>query len=167
LIILIENFISNLSDIKVKDRILKFIDLILIEGLLAESVLEPRSIDLINFKNNTFLQIKFTNGLVYNSLQLNKYDIGKRIFDEVIRKILNPLNEHISAPQLFYGYNIVVTGYTKTLTDKYAVPESIDYQFIIPQEIVKQYKNQDISGQTVLDSSIILMDNERIELKLQ
>jgi len=38
---------------------------------------------------------------------------------------------------------------------------------MIPEKIVRQYKNKDISGQQVLDASVILMDGERIELKLQ
>jgi hypothetical protein len=103
---------------------------------------------------------------VYNSLKLNKYDIGKTLFDEAIRKILTPLNSHIS-DQLFYGYDIIITGHTKSFADKYAVSKSIEYRFLMPQTIVSRYKDKEVSGQKLLDESIILMDDERIELKLQ
>lgn len=83
---------------------------------------------------------------------------------------MNPLNDHISNPKMFYGYDLKVIGYTKNFADKYSEYSAgtpIEYRFMIPEDIVRKYKNKDISGQVVLDSSIILMDDERIELKLQ
>ena len=162
-----KEFASTLSDVKLKTRILSFIDLIILQGLVTESVLETHSVNLVSFKGNSYLQFKFTNVNVYNSLKLNKYDIGKRLFDEVIRKVLSPLNEHIAESNLFYGYDLTVVGHTKSFADKYATGKPIEYRFMIPEKIVRQYKNKDISGQQVLDASVILMDDERIELKLQ
>jgi hypothetical protein len=162
-----KEFASTLSDVKLKTRILSFIDSIILQGLLAESVLETQSINLVPFKGNSYLQFKFSNVNVYNSLKLNKYDIGKRLFDEVIRKVLSPLNNHIADSSLFYGYDLTVVGSTKSFADDSATPESIEYRFMIPEKIVSQYKNKDISGQQVLDAAVILMDDERIEMKLQ
>ena len=162
-----KKFASSLSDVKLKTRILSFIDLIILEVLVTKSVLETKSVNLVSFKGNSYLQFKFTNVNVYNSLKLDKYDIGKRLFDEVIRKVLSPLNEHIAESNLFYGYDLTVVGHTKSFADEYATAKPIEYRFIIPEKIVRKYKNKDISGQQVLDSSIILMDDERIELKLQ
>ncbi|MCK9484095.1 MAG: hypothetical protein M0R34_07005 [Candidatus Marinimicrobia bacterium] len=155
------------SDINLKEKVLSFIDLIVLRVLVTESVLETRSINLVSFKDNSFLQFKFTNTNVYNSLKLNKYDIGKILFDDVIRKVLTPLNDYIGNSNLFYGYDLIVVGHTKSFSEKYAASESIEYRFMIPESIVMQYKNKDISGQQVLDASVILMDDERIELKLQ
>jgi hypothetical protein len=162
-----KKFASTLSGGKLKARILSFIDLILLQGLATESVLEKQSVNLVPFKGNSYLQFKFTNKNVYNSLKLDKYDIGKRLFDEVVRKVLTPLNEHIAESNLFYGYDLAVIGHAKSFTDKYAIAKPIEYRFMIPGKIVRKYKNKDISGQKVLDASVILMDNERIELKLQ
>lgn len=162
-----KKFASTLSDVKLKTRILGFIDLIILQGLVTKSVLETQSVNLVPFKGNNYLQFKFTNVNVYNSLKLDKYDIGKRLFDEVVRKILTPLNEHVAESNLFYGYDLTVVGHTKSLAEKYATAKPIEYKFMIPEKIVRQYKNKDISGQQVLDASVILMDDERIELKLQ
>lgn len=162
-----KEFASTLSDVTLKTRILSFIDLIILQGLVTESVLETQSVNLVSFKGNSYLQFKFTNVNVYNSLKLDKYDIGKRLFDEVIRKVLSPLNEHVAVSNLFYGYDLTVVGHTKSFADKYAIGKPIEYRFMIPEKIVRQYKNKDISGQQVLDASVILMDDERIELKLQ
>ena len=162
-----KEFASTLSDVTLKRRILSFIDLIIMQGLLSESVLETQSVNLISFKGNSYLQFKFTNVNVFNSLRLNKYDIGKLLFDDVIRKVLNPLNEYVAESNLFYGYDIKVIGHTKSFADEDANPEQIEYRFMIPEKIVRQYKNKDITGQQVLDTSVILMNDERIELKLQ
>lgn len=162
-----KEFASTLSDVKLKTRILSFIDLIILQGLVTESVLETHSVNLVPFKGNSYLQFKFTNVNVYNSLKLDKYDIGKRLFDEVIRKILSPLNEHIAESNVFYGYDLTVVGHTKSFADEYATAKPIEYRFMIPEKTVRKYKNKDISGQQVLDASVILMDDERIELKLQ
>ena len=73
--------------------------MIILQGLVTESILETQSVNLVQFKDNNYLQIKFANVNVYNSLKLDKYDIGKRLFDEVVRKVLTPLNEHVAAPR--------------------------------------------------------------------
>lgn len=162
-----KEFASTISDANLKTRVLRFIDLIKLQGLVAESVLETRSINSISFKGNNYLQFKFTNVNEYNSLKLNKYDIGKTLFDEVIRKVLSPLNEFIGNANLFYGYDLTVVGATKSFADKDASAKRIEYRFMIPESVVRKYKNKDISGQQVLDESVILMDDERVELKLQ
>ena len=144
-----------------------FIDLVRLEALLADTILELHSIGLISFKEKEYLTFKFVNSNVYNSLKLSKYDIGGRLFDEVVRKILNPLNDNLGGLESFYGYEVIVIGHTKDFLDKYAKEEEIEYRFMIPKSIVEKYKNKDITGQTVLNESTILMDDERIELKLQ
>jgi len=162
-----KDFASTISDADLKTRVLSFIDLIILQSLIAESVLETQSVNLVSFKDKNYLQFKFTNVNVYNSLKLDKYDIGKRLFDEVIRKVLSPLNEYIGNSNLFYGYDLTVVGYTKSFAEEYATGKPIEYRFMIPESVVRKYKNKDISGQQVLDASVILMDDERIELKLQ
>lgn len=160
-------FASSIADFQLKAKILNFIDLIILRGIVNASFLELYSINLSPFKGNSYLQFKFNNTNIYNSSKLNNYDIGKRIFDDLIRKLLSPLNEHISDSNLFYGYDINLVTHTKSFIEDYESASPIEYRFFIPIEIVSKYKNKDITGQQVLDSSIILMDDERIELKLQ
>jgi hypothetical protein len=159
-------FLSSRVGMELKDKILPFIETKIFESL-TDSYMETRSIDLVTFKGKKYLKFKFVNDKVYNSLRLTKYDIAKILFDEVIRKILNPLNSHISGPTQFYGYDLTVIGHTESFIDEYIVPASIEYRFIISQDTVRRYKDKDISGQDLLNESIILMDDERIELKLQ
>jgi len=160
-------FFSMLSDSQLKEDILKVINLIMLQKFSSESILEVHSVNLAPFKGNNFLQFKFLNLNVYNSLKLDKYDVGKRLFDKVIRKVLSPLNENLSEFSQLYGYDLTVISHTKSFIDKHAKEQPIQYRFMIPKKAVKAYKNKDISGQQVLDTSVILMDDERIELKLQ
>lgn len=162
-----QGFISSSEDMELKVKILSVVDLIKSQGLLSKALLQKRSIKLLEFKAKRYLSIGFDSLNVYNSLQLNRYDIGKQLFDQIVRKILGPLNQHISDPKAFYGYDIVIRGRTKSLAGKYAVIEEIMYSFYIPQDAVRAYKNKDISGQTLLDRSIILMDDDRVEFSLQ
>jgi uncharacterized protein YnzC (UPF0291/DUF896 family) len=148
-----------------KKRILKFIDIIVLRGIASDSVLKPKSISILSFKGNNYLKFGFEHTNIYNSLKLNNFEIGQRIFNEVIRKIMNPLNQYIYESDLFYGYELRVYAGTKNFTKKIDDVQYIEYRFIIPKNIVRQYKNKNISGQQVLDASIILMDDERIELR--
>lgn len=75
------------SDIELKGKVIRFIDLIILESRLTKSPLKLSSIDIVTFKEKKYLQFEFNNLNVFNSLKLDKYDIGKKVFDEVIRKI--------------------------------------------------------------------------------
>src|SRR5690606_33558792 len=152
-----KEFISSSKGEKLKANTIKFIDLILLQSLLSDSYLELQSINLVPFKEKDYLTFKFINTNSYNSLQLIKYDISKLLFDEVIRKILNPLNDYLGDTKEFYGYDLIVVGHTKSFADEYASNQKINYRFLIPNGVVKSYKNKDISGQQVLDASVILM----------
>jgi hypothetical protein len=163
------SFLTANENAATKDKILTFIDLILLQGIVSNANLSPRSINLGTFKDKKYLQFKLTSTTAYNTLRLNKYDAGKMLFDDVVRKILNPLNEYISGPD-FWGYDITVIGYMKNFADKYAdytLGDAIEYRFMMPQTTVKKYKDKDISGQQLLDASIILINDERVDLKLQ
>jgi len=164
---LAESFLNTTSDRELRDKAIKFVSTIRLQSLLVDADLVVRGMDVSKFKAKKYLQLKINTTTSYNSLKLDKYGIAKRIFDDSLRKILNPLNEDISNPRTFYGYDLVVYGYTKDFSKEYALSDKIEYRFLMPQESVRQYKNKDISGQQLLDASVILMNDERIDLKLQ
>jgi hypothetical protein len=163
----VPTFLASNEGSTLKVRILGFIDILILRSLLSDSYLQVQAINLVSFKEKKYLTFKFINTNTYNSLKLNKYDIAKILFDEVIRKILTPLNDNLGDTKSFFGYDLTVVGYTKSFAQESAIPTSIIYRFLIPKETVLKYKNKDISGQQVLDQSVILMDDERIDLKLQ
>lgn len=161
------NFANSKQGATLKKNILAFIDLIRIQSILSDASLEYGSFELVTFKANKYLRIKLSSAITYNSLKLNNYDIGKRLFDDVARKVLNPLNTFISDPKLFFGYDLLIVGHTKDFSLDDAAPRPLEFRFLMPESAVKSYKNKDISGQQLLNRSVILLDDERIDLTLQ
>ena len=170
IIIPIEYFHKDFSvdlNLQLKNNILQAIDQILAKGTSADYSLEKRSINLIKLKDNVYIQFKFIKTMVYDSSKFNKNDIGNVIFDDIIRKILGPLNDFVTSDEInIYGYDLIVIAETKCFSDINASKQKIEYRFLIPEKTVKKYNIKDISGQNLLDGSIFLMDNERSELKL-
>lgn len=162
-----QNLDSGKSSQEVKSSVLKFLDAIRLQSLLVDTSVMLGGIGNSEFKGKNYLQVKLDSSNVYNSLKLSKYDLGKTLFDDSVRKILNPLNESIILPKNYYGYDVIINGKIKSFADQYASAKSVEYRFLMPAQMVRKYKDKEISGQALLDSSIQLMDDERIELKLQ
>lgn len=161
------DFSNASNDQALKERTLRFLSLLRLQSIIVDADVVPKGIRLASFKDKKYFQLKINTTNVYNSLKMDKYGIGRRLFDDSVTKILNPLNDHVSDPKAFYGYDLIVYGYTKSFAEKYASAEKIEYRFLIPQDLVRKFKDKDISGQQMLNSSVILMNDERVELKLQ
>lgn len=161
------DFLTSGTDTELRNQTLKFLNSIRAESLLVDADVRAKSIKVETFKSRKYLQIGIVSTTVFNTLKLNKYEIGKRLFDDSVRKILNPLNENVSNPKTFYGYDLKVVGQSRSFAEKYSLPSGTEYRFLMPQDAVKKYKDKDISGQQLLDASVLLMDDERIEMKLQ
>ena len=123
---------------------------------------------MTKFKEKQYIAITLNSNLKFNSIKMNTYSIGVSIFDEIVREILNPLG--VAANSLaFSGYDIQVI----TRRENFINPENkaekkdMKFRFIIPGDVVLQYKMKDITGQQVVDKSYILLNDERIDLKLQ
>lgn len=162
------SFLKNEEGTKLKSDILFSLDYILLESLLADCHMSTRTIDFNPFKDKKYLSFTFDNDKnTYNSIKLNKYDIGKRMFDDVVRKMLNPLDIHLGRSEDFFGYDIIIYAYTKDFIEEYASSKRIRYEFLMPKDAVRKYKEKEISSQQLLDGSIILMDDDRVEFKFQ
>jgi len=161
------NFANEKQSAQIRQKVLTFLTAIRLESLLNEADLKLRGIHMQDFKGKRYLTIELNSDNVFNSLKLDGYGVGKKVFDETVRKILNPLNDNISDARLFYGYNIIVNAKTRNFTDQYSVATPLKYEFMMPQSAVRSYKDKDISGQKLIDDSIVLLNDERIDLKLQ
>lgn len=162
-----DGFAVSDADRDLRERVLRFLDVIRLQSVLNDAEVMLKGVGTSEFKGKKYLRLRVNSTTTYNSLKLNKYDMGKSLFDETVRKVLNPLNDSIAAPRAYFGYDLVVYGHTKSFADKYAVPTKVEYRFLMPEASVRRYKDKDISGQALLDASVLLMDDERIELKLQ
>ncbi|MBT3422703.1 hypothetical protein HOE22_06310 [Candidatus Woesearchaeota archaeon] len=93
-----------------------------------------------------------------------EYKHPLRIFDDVIRGLINLNSKILGESNQYSGYDLSVTNVL--MSDALSFRE-IEFRFIIPIDISNKYANKVVTGQKMLDSSVILMDGERIELKLQ
>ena len=160
-----KEFLNESKFKSLRSKIKLFLDGILLQSWIKDANVPYRSIGVYEFKGKKYIELNLTSTVVYNSLKANKYDIGKNLFGELVVKMLDSLvsveDENIS------GVNLRVTGYTKSFAEEYALNTAIKYDFIMNKETIRKYKDKDITSQKLLDESVILMDNERIELRLQ
>lgn len=162
-----DGFAVSAADRDLRERVLRFLEVIRLQSNLVDAEVMLKGVGTSEFKGKKYLRVRVNSTTTYNSLKLNKYDMGKRLFDETVRKVLNPLNDNIAAPKAYYGYDIVVYGHTKSFADEYAVADKVEYRFLLPEAAVRRYKEKEISGQALLDAGVQLMDDERVEFKLQ
>lgn len=162
-----DGFAASTADRALRERVLRFLEIIRLQSILVDAEVMFKGVGTSEFKGKKYLRLRVNSTTTYNSLKLNKYDMGKRLFDETVRKILNPLNENIAAAKAYYGYDIVIYGHTKSFAEKYAVADKVEYRFLLPEAAVRRYKEKDISGQALLDAGVQLIDDERVEFKLQ
>jgi len=144
-----------------------FLNSILLESYLSDCVLDYNSISLENFKRKYYLRLQFTDVNTYNSIKLTNYDIAKRVFDDVVRKLLNPLNDNLNKSQDVDGYCVIIKSTSKNFIDEKSFSKDLVFKFYLLKTEVAKYKNNDITGQELVDKSIILLNDERIDLKFQ
>lgn len=136
-----------------------------VKSYLTDASLDYHSIGIYEFKGSKYIELNVKSTNVYNSIKLNKYDIGKKLYETTIVKLLDYLS--LINDKTVAGVNVRIEGSTKNFMNENDTPTKIKYDFIMKTEEIKNYKNKDITSQRLLDNSVILMDNERVELKLQ
>ncbi len=165
---------TTISNTELESSLYSFIDSIILHSFESRPIsLQISSIGLIKFKDESYLTIILHDNMGYFATEHDRYDIGKLVFDEVIRKVLNQIDDCIHESTMFSGYSITVFEKWIEHPLKYkngeytwGFRENIEYRFMIPQNVAKDYRNKEVTGQQVLDNSIFLLNDERIELIL-
>ena len=83
-----DSLARSAADAELRGRVLAFLDVIRVQGLLNEAEVMLKGIGVSDFKGKKYLRVKVNSTTTYNSLKLNKYDVGKRLFDDTVR---NPI----------------------------------------------------------------------------
>lgn len=149
------------------EKILSIMNIIRLQSIIKDCLPKYDFIRLEKFKDKSYLSFGFQELNTYNSLKMNHYDIAKIVFDEVVRKMLTHLNQYLSDIKDIDGYRLNITTKTRNFLDKNISSKSLSYDFYFLKKDVFDYKNNDITGQQLIDKSIILFNDERIDLKLQ
>jgi hypothetical protein len=143
-----------------------WVDHLRLRALIQDTVVSHGDFCTSSFKNKKYASVKLAHTSVFNSLKLNPYQIGVRLFDDVVRKMLDAVAPAVASFPLD-GYEIGVRTATGDASEKYADQKTLYYQFYLPKKMVQSYKNKDITGQQLISASVILLNDERIDLRLQ
>lgn len=143
-----------------------WVDSLRLKALIQDTVVQHGDFCTSAFKGKQYASVNLYSTSVFNSLKLNPYQIGVRMFDDVVRKMLDVVAPAVASFPLD-GYEIAVKTAAGDAIEKYYDKKSLNYQFYLPKKSVVSYKNKDITGQQLIDASVILLNDERIDLKLQ
>lgn len=133
---------------------------------LSGASLEAGGICTSTFKKANYLSFKLYNNKEYNEGKQTSYMIGTTVFDEVVRRILLSMSP-VAPDMKTDGYDIAVASTKRDFASREALPKPVNFRFYFPRQLVAKYQDKDISGQQLLDGSVILLNDDRVDLKLQ
>lgn len=119
-----------------------------------------------SFKGRQHVSLTLEHNVKYNELKLNNYGIGVLVFDEVVRKTLKTLVS-ASGSLPVDGFKISVKTQKSNFADNFSPTEWLEYDYYFPKSLVAKYVEADISGQALVNGSIVLLNGERIDLDLK
>jgi hypothetical protein len=142
------------------------VETVVLRAKLEGTSLEDGGICTSTFKKTNYLSFKLRNSLMFNENKLTNYMIGAIVFEDVVRKML--LQMAVTAADVKAdGYDITVLSTKKSFVDNQSIAKPINFHFYFPKQLVAKYQDKDISAQQLLDGSITLLNDDRVDLKLQ
>lgn len=130
-----------------------------------EATFDYGSICLSTFKNKKYLSLPVLQPLEPGRQRYSNTQLGSIVFDELVRKILDVTKSYGKLP--VDGYDISVETQVADRSDNYRNVTAKVYRFYLPKQAVEKYKDKDITSQQLIDASVVLLNDDRIELKLQ
>lgn len=128
--------------------------------------LEKHSTAITRYKGKRYLKFSLNGLKAFDTSKKTQYDIGRLLFDGAIRKALAPLEGNGVGSGLD-GYNLQFAANARDFTDQYSPIHRLTYDFYLNRQAVARYRAQKITGQSLLDQSVILLDKERIQISLK
>ena len=160
-----KSFIENYKDSNLFEESKEFINNLQLLIMKENIKIKLFSLDLSEHQGKKHLQIGFESNIVYNSIKLDKYAIGKIVYDEFIIKVLDE-SQKIDSGKIDW-INISVRASSKNFVTDYFIKDFYTFEFIMKKGNIDKFKNYEITSQELLNRSIILMEGDRVELKLQ
>lgn len=138
----------------------------LLRNIVAqEATFDYGSICLSTFKNRKYLSLPVLQPLEPGRQRFSNTQLGSIVFDELVRKILDVTKSYGRLP--VDGYDISVATQVADRSENYRNVTAKVYRFYLPKQAVEKYKDKDITSQQLIDASVVLLNDDRIELKLQ
>ena len=129
-----------------------------------------KSLLIAEYKNNNYIGIDIDYPIVFNSEKSSRYENVRDIIDAVIRGVAKIMDTN------FYhwcvsGFKIEVHAERRSFINsrmKRYDPsaEVLNLNIYLLKDMVHKYKEDNITGQHLIDSSIVLLNGERIDVKM-
>lgn len=115
------------------------------------------------YQGEIVLQLTLRNTLQFSQDSGSIYKRAAQSFDLFLARELKDILEKVPADASFDGYDITVLN--QLGSDAHASSEAIEY--IAPRKILRQFANAEVTGQQLIDESVILVNGVRVALNLQ
>lgn len=115
------------------------------------------------YQNELILQLTLRNTLQFSPDSSSIYKRAAQSFDLFLARELKNILDKVPPDANFDAYDITVLN--RLGPDSQASSEAIEY--ISPRKVLQQFVNAEITGQQVIDQSVVLVNGVRIALNLQ
>ncbi len=115
------------------------------------------------YQNELILQLTLRNTLQFSPDSSSIYKRAAQSFDLFLARELKTILEKVPADANFDAYDFTVLN--QLGPDQRSSSEAIEY--IFPRKVLQQFVNAEITGQQVIDQSVVLVNGVRIALNLQ
>ena len=115
------------------------------------------------YQDKIVLQLTLQNSLQFLPDSGSIYKRAAQSFDLFLARELKEILERAPADAAFDGYDITVLN--RFGSDSQASAEAVEY--ISPREALRQFVNAQITGQQLIDQSVVLVNGVRIALNLE
>lgn len=143
------------------------------EDFLAD--LEFSNICEKNFKNENYLMIEMVSKMKYNDARITDFDISKKLFVYPVIDYIKTVGSNFKIDDQIFGLGFKIHATTEdfTRTENYS---GVDYnktgrtnvfEYFIPYNLIVNFINQNISRQELVDGSLLMINNELIDVTFQ
>jgi hypothetical protein len=115
------------------------------------------------YQNEIVLQLTLRNTLQFPQDSGSIYKRAAQSFDLFLARELKEILDKAPAVEAFEGYDVTVLN--QLGPDAQGSSEAVEY--ISPQKALRQFVNAEITGQQLIDQSMVLVNGVRIALNLQ
>ena len=150
---------------KYRKNLEKLLDHLIINKIPESLNLKYGSISLVQFKKQSLFSFSFECKSVYNSNRLNEYDIVKKLLDENIYSLIKVINDFLPFDKNKVGLCINVDFYSKNFLEENTNSKKYKVRYYFFNDLLKKYLLKDISRQELLSKSVILLNDDKIDIK--
>ncbi len=134
--------------------------------LMQEAGYEIDAFKPTEFKGKSYLVSKFSDDVIYNTLQLNKAERAARQTESAIKK-LKSLFQKTGKLENIEGIKLVTEIRSKDFVrEKYRSGDRETFEMYVSFDLLQKFMDAEITNQDLVDGSIILVDGSRVKVNL-